>query len=175
MAAAVCAAAIFVCSVRAQEPTEPFAACSTELRDAGFADKEALIGQLGLWASPYAPPSWLRSSRICFRPRPGWSSLIAASVDEGLTELDLSDAASGQPAGTVSRYVLNQDWQQQSVPSSSARPSRASPWPVQIWLAAARRRPRDDALDSTTARFKLLTQRQAVEADASVKRGLKPR
>jgi urea transport system permease protein len=91
----------------AQSPDERFSALLAELRDAGFADKEAILDRLGQTGHPSTQPvlTAMLEDRLYIR-NDDQRVFVVTSSDDALTSLELIDPLSLKPAGSVSRDAL---------------------------------------------------------------------
>jgi urea transport system permease protein len=170
MAAAILAAAIFVAPLRAQTSNDQFTAAVSQLRDATFADKETIVGQLVEGRQPGALGvlSALRDDRLFVRDQDA-RVFIVTSADDGLAAFELIDPATGKPAGSESRAGMTKigtnNRLRRVLRTAIARFSLASP-DVSVRLDAVKELLR--ALDDSG--IELLKQREPVETDRTVKK-----
>jgi urea transport system permease protein len=169
VAAAVCAAGIFVVPIHAQSPGDQVAGAVNELRDANFADKEAIVARLAESGDPRALAilSAFLDERLFVRGQDG-QVFIVQSADPALTSFDLIVPGTGQPAGPAPKDAMTRigtnNRLRRVLRTTIARFSLASQ-DTSVRLAAVREmnRSTDDAA------IALLQQRQAVETDPTVK------
>jgi urea transport system permease protein len=156
-------------AVLAQPSNEGFVATLGELREASFAEKEAiaerLIGSGHVGARPVLTA--LLEDRLFYRNHDG-QVVIVTSVDENLTVYELIDPAAMKGAGTSQRDELTKigtnNRLRRVLRSTVARFALASPDPA-VRLDAVKemmRSPDEAALE-------LLRERARVETDGSVK------
>jgi urea transport system permease protein len=107
MAAAACAAAVLAIPVFAQSSDEQFAATLGELRDGGFAAKEATVGRLAAGGHPSARAvlTALLDDRLFVRGQ-DQALFIVKSADAGLTSFELVDPVSRRDAGSAPREAM---------------------------------------------------------------------
>jgi urea transport system permease protein len=170
MAAAILAAAIFVAPLRAQTSNDQFTAAVSQLRDATFADKETIVGQLvdGRQPGALGVLSALRDDRLFVRDQDA-RVFIVTSADDGLAAFELIDPATGKPAGSESRAGMTKigtnNRLRRVLRTAIARFSLASP-DVSVRLDAVKELLR--ALDDSS--IELLKQREPIETDQTVKK-----
>jgi urea transport system permease protein len=157
---------------RAQTPEDGFAAALAELREADFPSKEAIIERLSASGHRAVQPvlTAFLEDRLFVRAADA-RIVIAKSVDEALTELELVDPVSLADAGRampadLSRIGTNNRLRR-VLRTTIAHFSLASP-DASVRLAAVRDMLR--SLDATT--LELLRERARVESDAGVQRAI---
>jgi urea transport system permease protein len=140
-----------------------------QLRDADFADKEAIVSRLVQTRHAATRPvlTALLEDRLYSR-QPDQRVFIVASADDSLTELELIDPLSGKAAGTAARDALTKigtnNRLRRVLKMAIARFALSSD-DASVRLAAVQEMVR--SLDDAT--LALLRERAAIETDAAVK------
>jgi urea transport system permease protein len=103
----ILALVVFAPPVAAQSKDDAFLAALGELREAGFADKEAIIERVGQTGHANVRPALaaLLEDRLYFRPT-DQKIFIVKSADETLSSFELVDPLTLRDAGTIARGEL---------------------------------------------------------------------
>jgi urea transport system permease protein len=154
----------------AQTPDARFSALLGELREAGYADKEAIVDRLGQsgHASTQAVLTAFLEDRLYFRAQ-DQRVFVIKSVDDSLQTLDLIDPLSLAPAGSAPRDDLTKigtnNRLRRVLKTTVARFALSSP-DTAVRLAAV-----TDMLHAPDdATLALLRERSGVETDRGVRR-----
>jgi len=164
------AAGGFATPTFAQSPDAPFSAMLGELREAGYADKEAIVDRLGQsgHSSTRAVLTAFLEDRLYFRAS-DQRVFIVKSNDDALTSLDLIDPVSLAPVGAAPRDDLTRigtnNRLRRVLRTTVARFALSNPDPA-VRLAAVT----DMLRVPDEATLTLLRERGAKETDRGVRR-----